>query len=295
MVGLSFRPSRNQIVNLPSLEENSEMASADLVTWIDRTKCHRDRPMEVLCLGPGRTGTDSMRVALKTLGFDDCYHGYSSVMENPPDNYLWQQAMDWKLKGKGSFGKTEWDQLLGHCRAVSDLPCVLFSKELIETYPEAKVILTHPPKGFERWHESCCETIVQLRDDWKRTLFSLINYEARLTRNTFFRSFDAFWRNDFRTNARAVYEEHCTSIRELVAKDNLLEYDVAQGWEPLAEFLNVSVPETEFPAGNDPQNFFSRFGAADRRRRQESISGILKVGAIVAVGAAIFWRIRTMQ
>ncbi|KAL1965449.1 hypothetical protein VTN77DRAFT_5705 [Rasamsonia byssochlamydoides] len=41
------------------------------VTHIDRRTCRRDRPMEVLCLGMGRTGTDSMRVALKTLGYHD--------------------------------------------------------------------------------------------------------------------------------------------------------------------------------------------------------------------------------
>ncbi|KAF7193495.1 hypothetical protein HII31_05169 [Pseudocercospora fuligena] len=221
-------------------------------TYIDRTQCHRDRPMEVLCLGPGRTGTDSMRVALKILGFDDCYHGYSGVAENPPDNYMWNRAMDYKLLGKGTFGKQEWDQLLGHCRAVSDLPCVLFSKELIETYPEAKVILTYPPKGFDRWHESCCNTIVALRDDITRDAWGLVNHESKLTRDTFFRSFDAFWRGDFKKHAREVFDDHVAEIKALVPPEQLFEYDVTQGWEPLCEFLNVPLPEEEFPSGNDP-------------------------------------------
>lgn len=259
-------------------------------TYIDRTKCTRDRPMQVLCLGPGRTGTDSMRVALKMLGFEDCYHGYSTVHENPPDNVLWNKAMDWKLEGKGTFGKNEWDQLLGHCRAVSDLPCVLFSEELIATYPEAKVILTHPPKGLERWYDSCIGTIVWLRDDWTRDAWALVNSEAAITRNTFFRAFDAFWRYDFKKNARQVVDDHDALVRRLVPKDRLLEYDVTQGWEPLCEFLEVAVPKEEFPSGNDPQNFFKRFAIADHRRRKQSLQTIGAGVALVAVLGAVAWR-----
>lgn len=232
-----------------------------------------------------------MREALKALGFQDCYHGYSCVMENPPDNWMWQRAMDWKLEGKGTFGKEEWDQLLGHCRAVSDLPCVLFSKELIETYPDAKVILTHPPKGFDRWYQSCCETILKLRDDWTRDAFGLVNHEADLTRRTFFRAFDAFWRGDFRKNARAVYDEHADMIRSIVPSDRLLEYDVSQGWEPLASFLGVRIPDAEFPSGHDPQNFLKRFAAVDRRRRQDSLLTLARFGAFAVVSGAVVWRV----
>lgn len=263
-------------------------------TYVDRTQCKRDRPMQVLCLGPGRTGTDSMRVALKTLGFDDCYHGYSCVHENPPDNYLWQRALDWKLEGKGTFGREEWDQLLGHCRAVTDLPCVLFAKELIETYPEAKVIWTDPPKGFDRWYKSCCETIVALKDDWTRDAWALVNHEAAITRHTFFRSFDAFWRGDFKQNARDVFHEQYELVRSMVPEDRFLEYSVIEGWEPLASFLDVPVPKTGFPAGNDPQNFFRRFAAADSRRRKSSMMTIAGVAAGIGATVLLAFRCRDM-
>lgn len=233
-----------------------------------------------------------MRVALKTLGFDDCYHGYSCVHENPPDNYLWQRAMDWKLKGKGTFGNAEWDQLLGHCRAVTDLPCNLFAQELIETYPDAKVIWTNPPKDFDRWYRSCCETIVALKDDWRRDAWGLVNHEAALTRNTFFRSFDAYWRGDFKANARAVFDEQYALIRSLVPRERYLEYDVSQGWGPLAEFLGVDAPGEEFPHGNDPQNFFKRFAVADRRRRMDSMRTIAGIVAGLGVGVVGVWWLR---
>ncbi|KAJ9647280.1 hypothetical protein H2199_002267 [Coniosporium tulheliwenetii] len=55
-------------------------------TEIDRRKCRRTVPMRVLALGLGRTGTASLRAALKELGFDDCYHMMSaSLIEAYPD------------------------------------------------------------------------------------------------------------------------------------------------------------------------------------------------------------------
>lgn len=213
--------------------------------------------MEVLCLGVERTGividlklsrtsrkcmkinvriantvlqfsgTDSMRVPLKILGYDDCYHGYSTVHENPPDNELWTEAMDAKYEGKGKpYTRKEWDSLLGHCRAVSDLPCVAFSHELIEAYPDAKVILTHPPKGVDRWYESCCTTLLALRDDWTRDAWAFFNNQALVTRKTFWRSFNYFWKVDFRANAKSIINKHSESIRTSVPKEKLLEYKV---------------------------------------------------------------------
>lgn len=37
---------------------------------------HRDRELKVLCLGLGRTGTDSLRNALIELGYNDVAHGW---------------------------------------------------------------------------------------------------------------------------------------------------------------------------------------------------------------------------
>jgi hypothetical protein len=72
-------------------------------------------------------------------------------MENPLDNKYWLAALQAKFEGKGKpYGRAEFDRLLGHCQGVSDLPAILFAEELIEAYPEAKVILTH--REFESWY-----------------------------------------------------------------------------------------------------------------------------------------------
>lgn len=66
----------------------------------------------------------------------------SASTETPRDNELWTQAIKAKWDDEGSFEKEDWDQLLGHCQAVCDLPAAAFAPELIAAYPNAKVILT---------------------------------------------------------------------------------------------------------------------------------------------------------
>lgn len=46
------------------------------------------------------------------------------------------------------------------------------------------------------------------------------------------------------------YEEHYDMIKSLVAPNNLLIYNVKDGWEPLCRFLGHPVPKTPMPRGN---------------------------------------------
>lgn len=102
----------------------------------------------------------ALRTALKQLGFDDCYHMMSASVENPPDCLMWQDAFAAKYDGVGTFGREQWDQLFGHCQAVCDWPAVAFAKELIEAYPEAKVLMT--ARDVDSWHASTMKTV-----DWR--------------------------------------------------------------------------------------------------------------------------------
>lgn len=71
--------------------------------------------------------------------------------ETPRDCEMWTRAIRAKFDGEGDFGKAEWDQLLGHCQAVCDLPAAAFAPELIAAYPNAKVILTN--RDPDSWHK----------------------------------------------------------------------------------------------------------------------------------------------
>ena len=118
---------------------------------IDRHYRNRTVPMEVLSLGFSRTGTLSMQEALTILGYPT-YH-YSNIFSNVKDAEIWREALDAKFNNIGSF---EWkeglDQVLGDYRAVTDAPSVIFWKELIDSYPHAKVVLVE--REEEKWHKS---------------------------------------------------------------------------------------------------------------------------------------------
>lgn len=127
---------------------------------VDRHTCTRQRPMRVLSLGMGRTGTASMRSALQTLGYPT-YHGFE-LHANKPDNDMWIEAFDAKYqrtaaaRAQGPWTPQQWreffDRLLGHVSAVTDLPCNAFAPELIAAYPDAKVVLVE--RDVEAWYGS---------------------------------------------------------------------------------------------------------------------------------------------
>jgi hypothetical protein len=147
-------------------------------TDINRRECRRVVPMKILALGLGRTGTSSLRIALKELGFDDCYHMLSASVENPPDCLMWSDALAAKFDGQGLFGREQWDQLTGHCQAICDWPAVAFVQELVEAYPDAKVILT--TRDLDSWHASTLRTVHWRATDPELKMLSKFDWAAGL-------------------------------------------------------------------------------------------------------------------
>jgi hypothetical protein len=58
-----------------------------------------------------------------------------------------------------------------------------------------------------------------------------------------------------RAFAVKVFEEHNAAVRREVPAGRLLEFEVADGWEPLCEFLDRPVPDHDFPRLNDTAQF----------------------------------------
>ncbi|KAK2759936.1 hypothetical protein FQN54_002672 [Arachnomyces sp. PD_36] len=212
------------------------------------SKPTRQVPMKVLALGYSRTGTKSLRDALLTLGYDHTYHTFDAVFLNPQDCKTWLDALNAKCDGVGKkFGREEFDQLLGHCQAVTDMPAAFFAPELIEAYPEAKVILT--TRDIDEWHSSVKSTIEAANTNPLSTLLGLTStlllMPNRWNRPLFKKLDQVLYANDFDANGRTSYLQHYQLVRSLVPPERLLEYHVSDGWEPLCSFLGVPVPEGE--------------------------------------------------
>lgn len=56
-------------------------------------------------------------------------------------------------------------------------------------------------------------------------------------------------------SAKQVYADYNAEIRRLVPKENLLVFNVREGWAPLCNFLGEKVPDEAFPRRNDKVAF----------------------------------------
>ncbi|KAL7821169.1 P-loop containing nucleoside triphosphate hydrolase protein [Trichoderma aethiopicum] len=255
-------------------------------TDINRRKLGRVVPMKVLILGLGRTGTASMRAAMKQLGYVDTYHMMNCSIENPPDALMWMDALCAKYDGKGKpFTREDWDQLLGTCQAVCDWPAVAFAEELIKAYPEAKVVLTN--RDVDSWHASTMKTVYWRATDPELRWLSNFDWAASMYYPMLKKFFDTFFEGDFPNRGKDVYRKHYEHVRSLVPKERLLEYKVTDGWGPLCEFLGDPIPkDCGFPNVNDNSDFVSR---SRRRNRNQMKNVALRyfVNLIIAVAFLI--------
>lgn len=158
------------------------------------------------------------------------------------------EAVDTKFLNQGKpYGHAEFDALLGHCAAVTGMPCACFWKELMVAYPEAKIILIG--RDVEDWYRSFDATIVT--ELFNKVADVIVGYIEPLMgsqigpmgRKLLYGYFHANTPDELRQNARSVYKEHHRRIREAAPKGSLLEYRLGEEWGPLCDFLGKDVPE----------------------------------------------------
>ncbi|MBK9331734.1 MAG: hypothetical protein IPM96_04825 [Ignavibacteria bacterium] len=54
------------------------------------------------------------------------------------------------------------------------------------------------------------------------------------------------------------FEKHTENVLKHIPAERLLMFNAADGWKPLCEFLNVSIPDVKFPYSNNRQEFLNR-------------------------------------
>jgi hypothetical protein len=174
-------------------------------------------------------------------------------------------------------------------RAAVDWPAAYFWRELAETHPDARVILT--VRDPERWYDSAAATIFSMHDrvegsTWAQVLLALVGLAKPQMRDGYHVANDIVWQATFdgrfaeRPHALRVFRNHERQVRRAIASERLLVFDVAEGWGPLCRFLGVPAPVGEpFPHVNDMASFH-------RRAHDEAASHILRLGGGAVAGAA---------
>lgn len=214
----------------------------------------------VIGAGLPRTGTLSMKSALGTLLNGSCYHMLSVVEGSSDEPDFWNKAI------KGKVTPQEWRDFLGGrgYRAGVDYPLSRFYREVMEAYPDAKVILTI--RNPETWYKSVKDTIYRGSLIMNKLPVQILikiagkSSVAQMMSDLGFTPAKGMDKGIFTVveegpqSATKYFEDWVESVKEFVPKDRLLVFEVKQGWKPLCEFLDVPIPDIPFPRLNDTES-----------------------------------------
>ncbi|CAE7332918.1 unnamed protein product [Symbiodinium natans] len=209
----------------------------------------------VIGAGWGRTGTNSTKLALEKLLDGPCYH----MFEN-------NKKKDYKRWLDAYAGKPDWDAIFTHpdgeqfYKATVDYPSCGLYRELMEAYPNAKVLLN--VRDPEKWYDSVIDTIWSPQcpeQNWSVRIFPEgRDFQAQARAFHKATMLPGVKRTD-REGSIKSFKAWVEKVKETVPPEKLLVFDVKEGWEPLCKFLNVPVPDEPFPNVNDKEEIKEGF------------------------------------
>jgi Sulfotransferase domain len=212
--------------------------------------------MKLIGAGLPRTATTTQMVALEQLGFAPCYHMRDLLGDLEHGLPLWESVAD---------GNPDWERIFGEAQSTVDWPSARYWRELMDYYPEAKVLLSVRPG--EDWIGSMRETIwgifhgdsvihhvsearAALDPLWRR-------YTNLMYRITWEQATGGVLAGDSYSDEGfiALMERYNESVKAAVPAERLLVWDPSEGWEPLCGFLEVDGPTGPVPRLNDTASF----------------------------------------
>jgi hypothetical protein len=236
--------------------------------------------VKLIGAGLPRTATLSQKVALEMLGVGPCYH-MVCVLGDLRLVAPWRRALE---------GHVRWDEIFAGFAATVDWPGAFFYRELMDAYPEARVLLS--VRDAESWERSMRKTIwgavhgdTMMRD--------LSRARARIDPGwrDYIELMAAMWERSGLIDAgeqttpeamRRGMQRYNEQVVATVPAERLLVFSPADGWEPLCDFLQLPVPDAPFPRVNDSAEFAGRVidGAlATLQRWREQQPGAVVPGA----------------
>ena len=164
------------------------------------------------------------------------------VFGKPDHIALWQQAAD------GT--EVDWDAVFEGYEAAVDWPVCAFWRELSNVYPEAKFILSL--RDPDKWYDSADATIFagMRKFDGVHPHGKMVN--KLIVQNTFGGSLDD------REAAIEIFNKHNQEVIDSLPAERLLVFQASDGWQPLCDFLDVPVPDEDYPRSNSTEDFQKR-------------------------------------
>lgn len=206
---------------------------------------------DLICVGFGRTGTDSLRSALEILGFGPCHH-MRVLFEDPMEMQRWRDI--------AKDPNPDWDSVFSGWRSLVDWPSARYWRETTTHFPDAKVILTL--RSPESWWNSFARTIGKMIE---------ADNDPASVRNTIIDRDIFEGRALDRDHALSKFEQHNAEVAKTIPGKRLLELELGTGWEPLCAHLDVAVPDIPYPSSNDTNAFHAIDRSLTRVRKAAAV------------------------
>lgn len=210
--------------------------------------------MKLIGAGYGRTGTMSLKAALELVGHGPCFH-MIDLLRDPSLLPPWERA--------AAGERIDWEDALEGWGSTIDWPGCRYWEQHHETWPDAPVLLN--VRDPEAWYRSCLNSIFEAKEMAARGELRG-NTENAPSPEVMGMINDIIWNGTFngrfldKEYAIEVFHQHVASVKARVPADQLLVFDVKEGWGPLCDFLGVAVPDEPFPHLNDTASFRAMLG-----------------------------------
>ncbi|KAI0202710.1 hypothetical protein F4808DRAFT_421080 [Astrocystis sublimbata] len=257
------------------------------------------RKMKVISAGYSRTGTVSMSFALEKLLNGPVLHGGTQILLRD-DDYCstWIKAYEAREAGDKELTLKLVQKATAGFVGAADLPTSDFMPEMMELYPDAKVVLVG--RDPEKWWNSVAALVSRTTPWWLSVVVAPIPgwryipifasvYCRSSLRLAGMNNKNCHPSDLIKWGGPHILTAHNEKVRSLVPQGQLLEMKLGDGWKPLCQFLGVPVPENEpFPRKNDAE-------AADNFATQIVLKalliwiGILSVAGLSGYVAVRLW------
>jgi len=235
--------------------------------------------MKIICAGYGKTGTKSIAKALRYLGF--------MVFDWEEQTF---DFLDHWVDVFQTGAKPDVKRVYQNADVCVDTPGNFFFEEILEAFPECKVILS--VREEDSWIESYVRQL-EFIHAMRSNIVSMLSPTSR--------KFD-YVLDSFLTAAggsinpkstyviKKRYRIHNHRVKSIVPSNKLLVYNVKQGWKPLCDFLECKVPTIAFPHENIKAEItktipFTRLG--QKVNSEVERYRILWIGSLIIIIVAI--------
>ncbi|KAF2245738.1 hypothetical protein BU26DRAFT_522124 [Trematosphaeria pertusa] len=249
---------------------------------------------QVIGAGLSRTGTASFSEALRILLGGPVYHTGTQVSTGKGPA---SEMLSWNTLLSHWPSRTASDKAIIHrilkerfdgFAAATDVPAAQLVEELMEIYPNAKVICT--TRDAESWAKSV-NGLSSIALQWFLG-FVLFPLPSMRHFPKFCELLETQWHYLYGERApmtAQTYHRHVEWLKGVVPEDKLVFYSVKDGWEPLCKALGKEVPKNmPFPRINDAE-------AVDKLAKELITKGLMRwavVFATAGIAVAAFWMSR---